>query len=84
MRRGVEEPAKVSFKRARVDISNLREIVEVNGLVQLCSQPRERTGEPRWQGGRCVRALNRLSHESQAGRGLLSPISALSIIFVGK
>ena len=32
MRRGVEEPAKVSFERARVDISNLREVVEVNAV----------------------------------------------------
>jgi hypothetical protein len=71
MRRGVEEPAKVSFERARVDISNLRELVEMNGFVQVGSQPRKRTGEARWQGGRRFRARSdRLSQGSQAGHGL--------------
>ena len=85
MRRGVEEPAKVSFERARVDISNLRELVEVNGLVQVGSQPRERTGEPSGQGGRRFRhRSDRLSQEIQAGHGL--DVSDIGIIhhFVGK
>ena len=75
----------MSFERARVDISNLREVVEVNGLVQVGSQPRERTGEPRWQGGRRFRPRSdRLSQEFQAGHGL--DVSDIGIIhhFVGK
>ena len=74
----------MSFERARVDISNLREVVEVNGLIQVGSQPRERTGE---RAGKAVDVSDPAAivfrKSFRLAMASMSPTLALSIILSG-
>ena len=73
----------MSFERARVDISNLRELVEVNGFVQVGSQPRRAS-----PAGKAVDVSEPAAIVFRKGlrlaMALIPPTLASSIIFVGK